>query len=82
MLLGDIWAAMGETAGATEMYELAVENLRTTPNRYAVEAFSKLADLYEGGGQQQKAFAVLKEAVAVQQAVPTRLPDASAQSLD
>jgi len=66
MLVADVFQALDDDPRAVELYELAVEHLRATPNRYLVEAYAKLAELYERIGDQGRALAVLKDAMKVQ----------------
>jgi tetratricopeptide (TPR) repeat protein len=66
LLVGDVFAEMGDESRAAELYELAAEQLKATPNRYLVEAYSKLAAVFESRGDQAGALAALKEAMAVQ----------------
>jgi tetratricopeptide (TPR) repeat protein len=65
VLLGDIYAATGQPERARELYELGIEKLQSNPDRYLVEAYSKLASLLEGEGDADAALAVLKRAMDV-----------------
>jgi tetratricopeptide (TPR) repeat protein len=65
VLLGDIYAATGQPERARELYELGIEMLQPNPDRYLVEAYSKLASLLEGEGDADAALAVLKRAMDV-----------------
>ena len=65
VLLGDIYAATGQPERARELYELGIEMLQSNPDRYLVEAYSKLASLLEGEGDSDAALAVLKRAMDV-----------------
>jgi tetratricopeptide (TPR) repeat protein len=65
VLLGDIYAATGQPERARELYELGIEMLQSNPDRYLVEAYSKLASLLEGEGDPDAALAVLKRAMDV-----------------
>jgi tetratricopeptide (TPR) repeat protein len=65
VLLGDVYAETGEPERARELYELGIEKLQSHPDRYLVEAYSKLASLLEGEGEADAALAVLKRAVDV-----------------
>ena len=51
VLLGDIYAATGQPERARELYELGIEKLQAHPDRYLVEAYSKLASLLEDQGE-------------------------------
>jgi tetratricopeptide (TPR) repeat protein len=69
-VLGDIFADLGDTARAQELYELAAELLeRHNPTRYVVEVYTKLADLLEAQGQKEDAFEVMKKALGAQRAL-------------
>ena len=65
-LLAEIYAEIGDRARAIELYELATEQLSGAPNRYLVEAFSRLAELLEAEGRKDDALRVLKRAVGLQ----------------
>ncbi len=73
MLIADVFVTLGDDSRAIELYELALEHLRATPNRYLVEGYSKLAELLEQSGHADRALAVLKEAMNVQQQVDRSL---------
>ncbi len=64
-LLGEIYSSIGEPERARELYELAIEKLQPTPDRYLVEAYSKLAALLENEGDADAALTVLKRAMDV-----------------
>jgi tetratricopeptide (TPR) repeat protein len=69
-LLGDIFADLGDSARAQELYELAAELLeRHNPTRYVVEVYTKLADLLEAQGQKEAAFDLMKKALGAQRAL-------------
>ena len=69
-LLGDIFADLGDSARALELYELAAELLeRHNPTRYVVAVYTKLADLLEAQGQKEAAFEVMKKALGAQRAL-------------
>jgi tetratricopeptide (TPR) repeat protein len=69
-LLGDVYASLHELARAREVYELAIEILEGSgTNRYLVEVYTKLAGLFEAEGNRDRAYELMKRAVAVQQAV-------------
>ncbi|MGZ8694542.1 MAG: helix-turn-helix domain-containing protein [Gaiellaceae bacterium] len=65
VLLGDIYAATNQPERAQELYELGIEKLQAHPDRYLVEAYSKLASLLEGRGEPDAALSVLKRAMDV-----------------
>ena len=64
-LLAEIYASIGEPVRARELYELAIEQLQPTPDRYLVDAYSKLAALLESEGHPDAALVVLKRAMDV-----------------
>lgn len=65
-LLGATFAERGDRTRAIELYELACELLeQSSPTRYLVDAYAKLAEVLEAEGRQGEAFAVLKKAVGV-----------------
>jgi tetratricopeptide (TPR) repeat protein len=66
-VIADVYATLGDEERAIELYELAVEQLEAIPSRYAVEAYSKLAELLERRGDKDMALDVLKRAMRVQQ---------------
>jgi tetratricopeptide (TPR) repeat protein len=69
-VLGDIFADLGDSARAQELYELAAELLeRHNPTRYVVEVYTKLADLFEARGEKEAAFELMKKALGTQRAL-------------
>lgn len=66
-LLGDTWREIGEEERAIELYELALERFSGVHSPYALEVYSQLADLLERRGKKDEAYALLKEAMALQQ---------------
>lgn len=69
-VLGEIFADLGDSARAQELYELAAELLeRHNPTRYVVEIYTKLADLHEKQGQKEAAFELMKKALGAQRAL-------------
>jgi tetratricopeptide (TPR) repeat protein len=69
-VLGDIFADLGDSARAQELYELAAELLeRHNPTRYVVEVYTKLADLLEAQGEKEAAFELMKKALHAQRAL-------------
>src|ERR687891_61882 len=65
-VLAEIWADLGEPNRALEVYELAIELLEATPNRYLVDAYRRQAELLEAQGRRDEALEALKRAVHVQ----------------
>ena len=64
-VVADVYAELGDTAKAIELYELATEPV-LHPSRYLIETYEKLAALLEYTGRKDEALGVLKKAVAVQ----------------
>ena len=74
-LLAEIFADLGQADRALELYELAAELFEfAQPNRYLLDAYAKLADLLEERGRKDEAYAFMKKAVAMQQAVSSNKP--------
>lgn len=67
LLIAGVYETLGEESRAVELYELAVEKLSGVPNRFAGEAYAKLAALLERRGDKDAAYDVLKRAMSVQQ---------------
>lgn len=65
-VVADVYAELGDTSKAIEVYELAAERMSSHPSRYLMETYEKLAALLEGSGRKDEALGVLKKAVAVQ----------------
>ena len=78
MLIGDVYVTLGDGERALELYELAIAQLEATSNRYAVEAYSKLAELLEQRGDKDAALEVLKRAMGVQQQAERMLTEREA----
>ena len=69
-LLGDAARESDEQARARELYELALEFLeRNSPNRFLVDVYARMADLLEKEGRTDEAYAYMKRAVGMKQAV-------------
>jgi tetratricopeptide (TPR) repeat protein len=64
-VVAQVFEELGDRAKARELYELAAELHGTTPSRYLVEVYSKLAELLEAEGEKDEALKTLKKAVAV-----------------
>jgi tetratricopeptide (TPR) repeat protein len=74
-LLGEVATEVGDAGRARELYELAADFLeRNTPNRYLVDVYAKLADLLEEQGDADTAYAYMKRAIGMQQAVAPKRP--------
>jgi tetratricopeptide (TPR) repeat protein len=68
-LLADIFADLGDTARAQELYELAADLLeRQNPTRYVVDVYTKLGELFERDGRKDEAFEMMKKALGAQRA--------------
>jgi tetratricopeptide (TPR) repeat protein len=65
-LLASVFVDLGDDARAIELYELAIEHLAATPNRWLVDAYSKLAELHERRGDQDAMIEALKRGMSVQ----------------
>jgi len=65
-VVGDVYAELGDTSKAIEIYELAAERMSSHPSRYLMETYEKLAALLESSGRKDEALGVLKKAVGVQ----------------
>jgi tetratricopeptide (TPR) repeat protein len=65
-VVADVYAEIGDTVKAIEIYELAAERMASHPSRYLMETYEKLAALLEGDGRKDEALGVLKKAVSVQ----------------
>ena len=71
VVLAEISADVGEPERARELYELAAELLERNsgPTRYLVDVYAKLADLLEESGRKEEAYAYMKKAIGMQQAL-------------
>jgi tetratricopeptide (TPR) repeat protein len=69
-VLGETFAAIGDTARAREILELAVELLeRQPPSRYLIAAYKQLAGLLKEQGEATAALEILERAMGVQERV-------------
>jgi tetratricopeptide (TPR) repeat protein len=69
-LLAEVYEELGDRARAVELFELAAEILRpNNPNRYLVDVYARMAELYEAEGRTEEAYAYMKKAVGMQRAV-------------
>jgi tetratricopeptide (TPR) repeat protein len=66
-LIAQVFADLGDTDRAIELYELAIERLEVVPTRYLVDSYSRLAELLERKGDPDRALALLRRAMNVQQ---------------
>ena len=64
-VVADVFKALGDTARAIELYELAAETL-PAGDRYLIAVFESLAELFEADGRHHDALNVLKKALRVQ----------------
>ena len=65
-LLAEVFVELGEEERGIELYELAIERLGATPNRYLVDAYAKLAELFERRGDSDAMIETLKRGMNVQ----------------
>jgi tetratricopeptide (TPR) repeat protein len=73
-VLADVFNELGDGARAQELYELAVEFLEDrNPTRYLVDAYTKLAELLEGSGRKEEAFALMKKALGIQRVLAEQI---------
>ncbi len=68
-LVAEVFAELGDEARAIELYELALEALETTPTRYLLDVYGRLADLLEAAGRKDEALVLLRRAMRVQRTV-------------
>lgn len=66
LLLGAVFADLGDRARALEIYELAEEVLGEVPTRYRVELYQRMSVLLEEEGRPGEALQLLKKALTVQ----------------
>jgi tetratricopeptide (TPR) repeat protein len=71
LLLGEIFASLGDRARAIEIYELALESL-PAENRYLSDVYSALGEALEAEGRTDEALEALKRALSVR--THSRLP--------
>jgi len=64
LLLGEIFASLGERARAIEIYELALQSL-PAENRYLSDVYSALGEALEAEGRKDEALEALKRALAI-----------------
>lgn len=69
-LLGETFAAIGDSARAREVLELAVELLeRQPPSRYLIGAYKQLATVLKEQGEPEMALHILERAMGIQERV-------------
>ena len=74
-MLAEVATDVGDLMRARELYETAIKFLeKTTPNRFLVDVYAKLAELLEEDGRAAAAYGYMKKAVGMQQAVAPRRP--------
>jgi tetratricopeptide (TPR) repeat protein len=64
-LVAQVYEQLGDRERAIELYELAAKLLESSPTRYLVEVYQRMAKLLEEDDRKEEALAVLKKAVAV-----------------
>jgi tetratricopeptide (TPR) repeat protein len=64
-LVAQVYEQLGDRDRAIELYELAAKLLESSPGRYLVEVYQRMAKLLEEDDRKEEALAVLKKAVAV-----------------
>lgn len=76
VLLGEIFDKLGDIARARQLYETGIRLLsKQGPNRYLVNAYRRLADLFEAEYRSEDAVGVLRRALAVQAQVDRAIAD-------
>lgn len=76
VLLGEIFDKLGDIARARQLYETGIRLLtKQGPNRYLVNAYRRLADLFEAEYRSEDAVGVLRRALAVQAQVGRAIAD-------
>ena len=73
LLVAQLRADAGDRARAIELYELAAELLSVVPNRFLLDAYGRLAELFEADGRKDEALDVLKKAMQAQVAAGRQL---------
>lgn len=66
LLVAQLRADAGDRPRAIEIYELAADLLSAAPNRFLIDAYGRLAELFEAEGRKDEALEVLKKAVQAQ----------------
>lgn len=74
-ILGEVAVDLGDRPRARKHLQTAVKLLeQTPPNKYLVEVYAQLADLLESTGEAEEAYAYMKKAVGMQQAIASSSP--------
>jgi transcriptional regulator with XRE-family HTH domain len=76
-LVAEVFVELKDEERGIELYELAIEHLKATPNRYLVDVYAKLAALFEARGDEKAMIATLKRGMKVQQQAERTLLDRS-----
>jgi tetratricopeptide (TPR) repeat protein len=73
-LLAEVYEELDDRPRALELYELAAELLRPgNPNRYLVDVYARMADLFEAEGRKEEAYEHLKKAVGMQRELAAKI---------
>jgi tetratricopeptide (TPR) repeat protein len=73
-LLAEVYEELGDRSRALELYELAADLLRIdNPNRYLVDVYARMAELYEAEGRTEEAYEHMKKAVGMQREVAAKV---------
>jgi tetratricopeptide (TPR) repeat protein len=76
VLLGEIFDKLGDIGRARQLYETGIGLLtKQGPTRYLVNAYRRLADLFEAEYRAEDAVSVLQRALAVQAQVDRAIAD-------
>ncbi len=72
LVIGDVFARLGDSPRAREIWELALELLETTPNPWIADAYERLARLLEEEGHTEEALDFLKRALGARERTNAR----------
>jgi tetratricopeptide (TPR) repeat protein len=73
-LLAQVYEELGDGSRALELYELAAELLKpNNPNRFLVDVYARMAELYEAASRTDEAYAYMKKAVGMQRALAAKI---------
>ncbi len=67
LVVGDVFADLGDAPRAREIWELALELLESKPNPWTADAYERLARLLEEEGHTEEALALLKRALGARE---------------